>query len=71
MNTYRIEKTVPKSRTITIDKLPFRAGQMIEIVVRTARRSRNGNKRYPLRGKLLRYIDPFEPVAQDDWEANK
>ncbi len=71
METYRIEKAVPKSRTITINKLPFRAGQRVEIVVRTTKRSRNGDKRYPLRGKLVRYIDPFEPVAQDDWEANR
>ncbi len=23
----------------------------------------------PLRGKVLRYDDPYEPVAADDWEA--
>lgn len=28
-------------------------------------------ERYPLRGKLVRYIDPFESVAEDDWEALK
>ena len=25
----------------------------------------------PLRGTVLRYDDPFEPVAVDDWEALK
>lgn len=25
--------------------------------------------RYPLRGKAIRYIDPIEPVADEDWEA--
>lgn len=25
----------------------------------------------PLRGTVLRYDDPFEPVAEDDWEALK
>jgi len=25
--------------------------------------------RYPLRGKPIRYIDPIEPVAEEDWEA--
>ena len=23
----------------------------------------------PLRGKVIRYDDPYEPVAADDWEA--
>jgi prevent-host-death family protein len=27
--------------------------------------------RYPLRGSLLRYDDPLEPVCEDDWEALK
>ena len=25
--------------------------------------------KYPLRGTPIRYIDPFEPVADEDWEA--
>ncbi len=28
-------------------------------------------ERYPLRGKLVRYINPFESVAENDWEALK
>ena len=28
-------------------------------------------KRYPLRGTVLRYDNPFEPVALDDWEVLK
>lgn len=24
---------------------------------------------YPLRGTVLRYVDPFTPIAQEDWEA--
>jgi hypothetical protein len=32
---------------------------------------RNGNEqaRYPLRGSVLRYDRPTEPVAEGDWEA--
>lgn len=25
--------------------------------------------RYPMRGMLIRYIDPLEPVSDDDWDA--
>ncbi len=63
MDTFRIEKTIPKSHTIRISKLPFRAGEKVEVVVKTRKRTRARNKRYPLLGKVIRYIEPFEPVA--------
>ena len=31
----------------------------------------NGQKRYPFIGEPYRYDDPYEPVAQDDWEILK
>ncbi len=27
------------------------------------------NKKYELRGTLLKYDDPFRSVSEDDWEA--
>ncbi|GAP99877.1 hypothetical protein [Leptolyngbya sp. NIES-2104] len=29
----------------------------------------NASEQKSLRGKVLRYDDPYEPVASDDWEA--
>jgi len=69
MDNFRIEKIVPKSRTITINKLPFRSGEKVEVIVKSQKRT--SRKRYPLRGKPYRFVDPFEPVAQNDWEANQ
>ncbi len=71
MDTFRIEKTIPKSRAITISKLPFRAGEKVEIVVKPRKRARGSNKRYPLRGTVIQYTEPFEPVASSDWEAER
>ena len=31
----------------------------------------NTKKAYPLRGVKIRYDEPFEPVAINDWEALK
>ena len=31
----------------------------------------NTKKAYPLRGVKIRYDEPFEPVAVNDWEALK
>jgi len=29
----------------------------------------NGHPRYPLRGSVVRFDEPTEPVADSDWEA--
>jgi hypothetical protein len=29
----------------------------------------NGQSRYPLRGSVVRYEQPTEPVAEEDWES--
>jgi hypothetical protein len=29
----------------------------------------NGSERYPLRGSVVRYDRPTDPVAEEDWEA--
>lgn len=36
-----------------------------------SRKGHNGNERdrYPLRGSVVRYEQPTEPVAEADWEA--
>ena len=49
-------------------------GKQVEITVREQAEinpSLNPGDRYPLRGSVLRYDDPFEPVASDDWEAQR
>jgi hypothetical protein len=69
MQTYRIETTVSKDGTLTIKGLPFRAGDKVEVIVRSQEGAGKRNGRYPLRGKPVRYVDPFKGVAEDDWEA--
>lgn len=68
MQTYRLETIIPSDGSLTIAALPFRAGEKVEVIVR--RREQNKRReRYSLRGKPIRYIAPFESVAQNDWEA--
>ncbi|MFQ5852248.1 MAG: hypothetical protein ACE5JU_16905 [Candidatus Binatia bacterium] len=71
MQTYRVETTVSNDGTLTIKGLPFRAGDKVEVIVRSREREREHRERYPLRGKPIRYISPFESVAEDDWGALK
>ena len=69
--TYRIKTTVSDDGIIVIKRLPFQSGEKVEIIIRTQKLQQKQNNRYPLRGKAIRYIDPFESVAQEDWDAIK
>jgi len=69
MQAYRVETIIEKDGSITLQHLPFQAGESIEVIV-LARAAKNLSKeRYPLRGTVLKYTDPLEPVAEDDWAA--
>ena len=61
------------SETLHLPELRPLLGKDVEIIVLeaepTARGDRQETARYPLRGSVLRYDDPFDPVAEADWEA--
>ena len=64
-------KTKIKNHSIKIDKVPFKDGEEVEVTVNKVEKAPH-NSKYPLRGTLLKYEDPFEPaVPPEDWEANQ
>ena len=69
MSTHRIEKTLQQDGTLTLDDLPFHAGETVEVTVQPKATLRK-NGAYPLRGTPVTYTRPFEPVATEDWEAS-
>jgi len=69
--TYRTEITVPENGVLTLDSLPFQARDVVEIIVRLREHKKSLKDSYPLRGKIIRYDDPTEPVAQNEWEVLK
>ena len=69
MTAHRIEATLGTDQALTIDNLPFPAGTDVEIIVLERRPALHPRTDNPLRGAILRYDDPTEPVAVDDWEA--
>ena len=71
MQIYRVEKTVSNDGILTIKGLPFRAGDIVEVIVRSREREWERSERYILRGKPIRYADPFGSIAEDDWDALK
>ncbi|MBM3136425.1 MAG: hypothetical protein FJZ89_14325 [Chloroflexi bacterium] len=68
MQTYRIETIISPDRVLTIPGVPFRAGEKVEVIIISYPRRRRV-KRYPLRGKPIRYLAPFDSVAENDWNV--
>ena len=76
MNAHKIETSLTEDGTLVLKGLPFHAGDVVEVIIlqpQTAQHqiksleTQNTNL-YPLRGKVIRYDDPTEPVALEYWE---
>lgn len=69
MQAYRVEATLQQDGTLTLSDLPLQAGEAVEVIILVRPPAGQRQNRYPLRGTPISYIDPTEPVAQEDWEA--
>ena len=71
MFAHKVEAVVDQNGSITLKNLPFATGEAIEVILVTKppshRRSRTRNN---LKGNLVKYSDPFAPVALDDKIVN-
>lgn len=69
MEAYRTRVHVNQDGSVTLPDLPFQPGEEVKVIVLAEAPNAREERRYPLRGTTLHYVDPFEPVAKDDWEA--
>lgn len=69
MLAHRLEATINPNRTLTLENLPFHSGEQVEIIILSRPRRTSEQVEYSLRGTVVQYIEPMEPVAQDDWEV--
>jgi hypothetical protein len=70
MLAYKTDVELEKSGTLVLHKLPFEAGDHVEIIVRKLPAPRSlAQALYPLRGQIMQYDDPCAPVASSDWEV--
>ncbi len=67
MNAHRVETIVGSNQTVVLENLPFQEGEAIEIIV-LEKKVENRHLR-SLRGTVIKYDAPFEPVAAEEWEA--
>lgn len=75
---HRVEATVEPGGTLTLARLPFAAGEAVEVIVLPRRNTvaesseqatQNAPAHYPLRGSTVFNQDPFSSVAEADWNA--
>ena len=67
MNIHRIETILEQDGTLNLLDLPFHAGDAVEVIISPRRQRPAGQKKYPLHGTRIKYINPTDPVAEDDW----
>ncbi len=67
--TVRIKRHID-SETLHLPELRDMIGRDVEIEIRELPPPLAAGERYPLRGSVKRYDDPFDS-ASDDWEATE
>ena len=67
MNAHRVETVISQDGTLILKDLPFQVGELVEVIILQHSSIRSEKDRYPLRGMPIKYLNPTEPVAQDDW----
>lgn len=69
MNAHRANVILERDGTLTLKDLPFQAGDVVEVIVLETPALNAKKDSVSLRGKILRYDDPTEPVAVQDWDV--
>jgi len=69
METYKIRTVIKRNHKIEIDNLPFDDGEDVNVIVTKV--EKGSDKNYELRGTLLKYDNPFDSAAEDEWEVLK
>jgi hypothetical protein len=69
MDTFRLDTTLTQDGTLTLKDIPFQAGDSVEVIIVPRSDSSDAQNGHSLRGKVIRYENPTEPVAQEEWEA--
>lgn len=68
---HRIEMTLQEDGRLTLERLPFPAGQRVEVIILPRPNGPAASDPEPLRGTPVRYDRPFDPVAGGEWDAER
>jgi hypothetical protein len=69
MQTYQVETIISEEGILTIKGLPLHKGEKVEVIVKSSSVGNDQKNPYPLRGKPVSYKNPFESVAENEWNV--
>jgi hypothetical protein len=69
VQAYRLEAELKQNGTLTLNELPFQAGDCVEVIVLPLASQKEVDAEYSIRGLPLKYERPFDGVAVSDWNA--
>ncbi|GAB4546772.1 MAG: hypothetical protein Tsb0014_41380 [Pleurocapsa sp.] len=70
MNAHRIETAFTEDGKLSLQNLPFKKGDEVEIIIVERNLSETSSVTHPLKGTVIRYDAPFEPATSvEDWEV--
>ncbi|VEP15170.1 conserved hypothetical protein [Hyella patelloides LEGE 07179] len=72
MNAHRIKTALTENGKLSLQNLPFKKGDEVEVIILERNSSQTAPGSYPLKGTVISYEYPFESATSfDDWEALK
>ena len=72
MKVHRIETALTEKGKLSLQNLPFKKGDEVEIIILERSSSKTTSDCDPLKGTVIRYDDPLEPAtSHEDWEVLK
>ncbi len=78
MNAHKVETVLTEDGTLTLQGLPFQAGESVFVIVLSLSNAKVSQpldlkeNAHPLKGSILFYDDPFgSAVPLEDWEVLK
>ncbi len=70
MNAHRIKTALTENGKLSLQDLPFKKGDEVEVIILERSSSKIISDSHPLKGTVIRYDDPFEPATSaEDWEV--
>ena len=63
MKAYRVDKKIAANGELKLSGLPFQEGDEVEVIILSQEIGSDPVTSTPMRGKVIEYLDPTEPVA--------
>ena len=71
MNSHRIKTALTENGKLSLQNLPFKKGDEIEIIILQQSTSTTKSDVDSLKDTVVNYSDPFEPaIFPEEWNAN-